>query len=168
MSNKNKILVGQFGSPIGLNGEIKINIMTSTFEVFNKLNDYSNFEGTIIWSFSNIRFKGNKCVVKVDNYFSIEDVLKLKGQKIYSSKTNLPSTKDNEYYVNDLIGCKLIIRDNNISGQVINIKNFGAGDLLEVKLDKKIVLIPFNNENNISVNLEKKEITADPIVGILD
>jgi len=39
---------------------------------------------------------------------------------------------------------------------------------LEVKLDKKIVLIPFNNENNISVNLEKKEITADPIVGILD
>lgn len=168
MSNKNKILVGQFGSPIGLNGEIKINIMTSTFEVFNKLNDYSNFEGTIIWSFSNIRFKGNKCFAKLDNYFSIEDVLKLKGQKIYSSKTNLPSTKDNEYYVNDLIGCKLIIRDNNISGQVINIKNFGAGDLLEVKLDKKIVLIPFNNENNISVNLEKKEITADPIVGILD
>ena len=105
---------------------------------------------------------------QVDNYFSIEDVLKLKGQKIYSSKTNLPSTKDNEYYVNDLIGCKLIIRDNNISGQVINIKNFGAGDLLEVKLDKKIVLIPFNNENNISVNLEKKEITADPIFGILD
>ena len=168
MSNNDKVLVGQFGAPVGLNGEIKINIMTSTIEVFNKLNDYSNFEGTIIWNFKNVRFKGNKCIAKLDDYFTLDDVLKLKGQKIYSSKINLPPIKDNEYYVNDLIGCKLIIRDDDISGQVINIKNFGAGDLLEVKIDKKIVLIPFNNENNISVNIKKKEITADPILGILD
>ena len=168
MTNKDKVLVAQFGSPIGLNGEIKVNIMTSTFDVFKKLNDYSNSDGTIIWSFSNIRLKGNKCVVKIDNCFSSEEVSKFKGKKIYSSKINLPATGKNEYYVSDLIGCKVIIRDNNITGQVINVKNFGAGDLLEVKLDKKIILIPFNNENNISVSLNKKEITAKPILGILD
>ena len=168
MSNKDKVLVGQFGAPVGLNGEIKVNIMTSTFEVFKKLNEYSNFEGNVVWNLSNMRFKGNKCIVKIDTCFSLEDVSKFKGQKIYTSKSNLPSIKDNEYYVSDLIGCKLIIQKNNITGQVINIKNFGAGDLLEVKLDKKIILIPFNNENNISVNLNKKEITAEPILGILD
>ena len=168
MINKDKVLVGQFGAPVGLNGEIKINIMTSTFEVFKKLNDYSNFEGTIIWNFKNIIFKGNKCVVQIDNCVSPEDVSKLKGLKIYSSKNNFPEIRDNEYFVNDLIGCKLIIIDNKKTGEVIDVKNFGAGDLLEVKFDKKVILIPFNHENNITVNLSKKEILAKPILGILD
>ena len=168
MNNKNKVLVGQFGSPVGLNGEIKVNVMTSTFEVFKKLNNYSNFDGSIIWNFRNITVKGNKCVVHIDKCFSLEDASKFKGKKIYSSKNNLPSTKNNEYYVSDLIGCKIIIKDNNIIGEVIDVKNFGAGDLLEVKFDSKIKLIPFNKENNISVNLSKKEILAQPILGILD
>ena len=168
MSNKDKVLVGQFGSPVGLNGEIKVNIMTSTFEVFKKLNSYSNFDGSKIWNFKNISFKGNKCIVLINNYFSPEEVSELKGKKIYSTKDNFPSTKNNEYYVSDLIGCKIFIKNNSIIGEVTNVKNFGAGDLLEVKFDNKIIFIPFNKENNINVNLRKKEIIADPIKGILD
>ncbi len=168
MSNKEKILVGQFGSPVGLSGKIKINIMTSTFEVFKKLKKYTNFDESIIWNFKKITFKGNKCIVHLDNCFSFEDALKFKGQKIYSNKKYLPATKDNEYYADDLLGCKIIIEENNNTGEVVDINNFGAGDLLEVKLDNKIILIPFNKENIISVNLNKKEIIANPIVGILD
>ena len=56
MNNKDKVLVGKFGSPIGLNGGIKVNIMTSTFEVFKKLKIYTNFEETIYWNFSKITF----------------------------------------------------------------------------------------------------------------
>ena len=168
MSNKDKVLVGQFGAPIGLNGEIKVNIMTSTFEVFKNLDSYYNFDRSIYWNFKNITMKGNKCVAHLNNCFSIEDSTKLKGQKIYSSKNNLPAIKDNEYYVNDLIGCKLIIKNNNSTGEVVNVKNYGAGDLLEVKFKAKTLLIPFNNENNIFVNLTKREIVANPITGILD
>ena len=168
MSNKDIVLVGQFGSPIGLHGEIRVNIMTSTYEVFKKLNSYTNFDGSIIWNFRNVVFKNNKCVVKVDDCFSVEDVLRLKGQKIYSNKNNFPQTRDNEYYVNDLIGCKLIIKNKNFTGEVINVKNFGAGDLLEVQFDNEIKLIPFNKENNIFINISKKEIIARPIKGILD
>ena len=168
MSNKDKVLVGQFGAPVGLAGEIKVNIMTSTFEVFKKLQNYSNFDGSIIWNFTKISFKGNKCVVHLDNCFSPKDASKFKGQKIYSNKNYLPPIKDNEYYTNDLIGCKLIIKNNNINGKVTNVKNFGAEDLLEVKYQNKIILIPFNKENIISVILNKKEIIADPIKGILD
>jgi len=38
LSNKDIILVGQFGSPLGLKGEIKVNMMTTSFEVFKNLN----------------------------------------------------------------------------------------------------------------------------------
>ena len=168
MNNKDKILVGKFGSPIGLNGGIKVNIMTSTFEVFKKLKIYTNFEETIYWNFSKITFRHNKCIVQLDNCFTREDALKFKGKNIYSSKKYFPNTKNNEYYVDDLIGCKIIIEKNNKKAEVIDIKNFGAGDLLEVKLDNKIILIPFNKENIISVKLYKKEIIANPIAGIID
>ena len=47
-------------------------------------------------------------------------------------------------------------------------KNFGAGDLLEVKYNTKLILIPFDKTNILSVNINKKEIIADPIPGILD
>ena len=63
---------------------------------------------------------------------------------------------------------KVNIKNNKSTGEVINVKNYGAGDLLEVKFKAKIILIPFNIENNISVNLTKREIVANPIIGILD
>ena len=53
-------------------------------------------------------------------------------------------------------------------GKVTSVKNFGAGDLLEVKINNKLLLIPFNKENNITVNLIKKEIEVDPIPGVID
>tara|TARA_B100001559_G_C16058069_1_gene420112 strand:+ start:69 stop:575 length:507 start_codon:yes stop_codon:yes gene_type:complete len=168
LNNKDKVLVGQFGAPVGLTGEIKVNIMTTTFEVFKKLENYTNLDGSIIWKFKNISFRGNKCVVLLDNCSSSEDASKFKGKKIYSNKNYLPITKDNEYYVVDLVGSKIIIRGTNTIGEVNNVKNFGAGDLLEVKLNMKMILIPFNKENIISVNIKKKEIVADPIMGILD
>ncbi len=168
MSNKNKILVGQFSEPVGLIGGIKINIMTSTFEVFKSLKKYSNFDESIVWNFRKITFKSNKCIAHLENFSSRDDVSKLKGLKIYSDKKNLPSTKHNEYYVNDLIGCKLIIKESNNIGKVIDIKNFGAGDLLEAKLNNKTVFIPFNKENIVSVSLSNKEVVIDPIAGILD
>ena len=163
-----KTLVGEFGSPVGLNGEIKVIMMTSTFEVFKNLKHYINFDETIKWKFSKINFRSNKCVVKVDNYSLHEDVLKLKGQKIYSYKKYFPKIRENEYYVGDLIGCKFLINENNNIGEVTDIKNYGAGDMFEIRLNNKNYLIPFNKENIISVDLKNKEIIANPISGILD
>ena len=168
MSNKDIILVGQFGSPLGLKGEIKVNIMTSSFEVFKDLKKYYNFDGTIAWNFENILFKNNKCVVQIKELFSREDVLGLKGQKIFSNKKFFPKTKDNEFYINDLTDCMVFLEDKSSIGKVLSVQNFGAGDLLEVKYNKKLILIPFDKTNILSVNINKKEIIADPIPGILD
>ena len=168
LSNKDIILVGQFGSPVGLKGEIKVNMMTTSFEVFKNLKNYYNFDGSVAWNFKNILFKNNKCVVQVEKYFSREDVLELKGQKIFSNKKFFPKTKDNEFYINDLIECMIFLKDNTSIGKVLSVQNFGAGDLLEVKYNTKLILIPFDKTNILSVNIYKKEIIADPIPGILD
>ena len=168
MNNKDKILVGQFSSPIGLRGEIKVNFMTSTFEIFKKLNIYFNYDETVKWNFKTISFKGNKCVVHPEKCNSRDEAIKLKGKKIYSYKKNLPSTKNNEFYISDLIGSNLVLKDKSNIGKVLDVRNFGAGELLEVEYKKKIILIPFNSTNIISVDIHKKEIITDPISGMLE
>ncbi len=168
MSNKDIIPVGQFGAPVGLKGEIKVNLMTTSFEVFKNLKYYYNFDGTVSWNFTNILFKNNKCVVQLKECLLREDVLKLKGQKIFSNKKFFPKTKDNEFYINDLIECTIFLKDNSNIGKVLSVQNFGAGDLLELKYNNNFILIPFDKTNILSVNINKKEIIADPISGILD
>jgi len=147
---------------------VNYSIKLSTKKVFKNLKNYYNFDGSVSWNFKNILFKNNKCVVQVEKYFSREDVLELKGQKIFSNKKFFPKTKDNEFYINDLIECMIFLKDNTSIGKVLSVQNFGAGDLLEVKYNTKLILIPFDKTNILSVNINKKEIIADPIPGILD
>ena len=53
-------------------------------------------------------------------------------------------------------------------GNVVNVKNFGAGDLLETKINNKTFYIPMNKENLVFVDLDKKKITVNPMKGIID
>ena len=62
----------------------------------------------------------------------------------------------------------ILLKDNTRIGKVSSVQNFGAGDLLEVKYKTKLTLIPFDKTNILSVDINKKEIIADPIPGILD
>ena len=54
-------------------------------------------------------------------------------------------------------------------GKVIAVANFGAGDLLEVKPAKgNSYYVPFTNDIVPDVDIEKKQVTIDPPVGLLD
>ena len=164
----NIIHVGTFGSPIGLKGEIKINILTSSFDLFKNLGDYFNEDYSVKWYFKNMRLQNNKIIVLLDNYNNRNDIKNLSGTKIFTSINNFPKIKKNEYYVKDLIECCIYIIGGKKIGNVINVDNFGAGDLLETKIKNKKIYIPFNDENLVSVNLNKKQIIVNPIKGIID
>ena len=168
MNKSDLVHVGTFGTAIGLKGEIKINLLTSNLEVFKSFDCLYNFDCSIEWKLDTIAMRQKKCVAKLSHCKSRSEAEDLKNQKIYTSKENFPSAKDNEYYVSDLMGCKITHTNGNDLGEVVNVKNFGAGDLLETNYKKKKIYIPMNKENVISVDIEKKIIFVDPIKGIID
>ena len=51
MSKSNLVHVGTFGSPIGLKGEIKVKMLTSSFEFFKMLKVYLNEDASETWHF---------------------------------------------------------------------------------------------------------------------
>jgi len=168
LNKSNFVHVGTFGSVIGLKGEIKINLLTSTIDVFRSLDHYYNFDQSIKWSFDSIVRRQEKCVALPSHCKNRNDAEELINQKIFSFKENFPSTKSNEYFVTDLISCEIRHENGTALGSVINIDNFGAGDLLETVYKNKKIYIPLNDENVLSMDLKNKIIIVNPIKGIVD
>jgi len=168
LNKSNFVHVGTFGSAIGLKGEIKINLLTLTIDVFRSLDHYYNFDQSVKWSFDYIVRRQEKYVVLPSHCKNRNDAEELINQKIFSFKENFPSTKSNEYFVADLISCEIIHENGTALGSVINVDNFGAGDLLETVYKNKKIYIPLNDENVLSMDLKKKIIIVNPIKGIVD
>jgi len=57
----------------------------------------------------------------------------------------------------------------NFLGKIKDIKNFGAGDLFEIKnSEKNNFYIPMNDDNVVKIDIKKKQIIVNPITGLLD
>ena len=169
MKKNNLIHVGTFGQPQGLKGDIKINILTSSLESFKILKNYFMQDSKTVLHFTALRKIGKKNVASLEGCEDRNAALDYRGKYIFSLKENFSKISEDEYYVIDLIGCDVFNIEKKSLGIVIDIKNFGAGDLIEVTSEsKKIFFIPMNDDNLVSVNILEKKIIVNPMKGLLD
>ena len=126
-------------------------------------------DGEIILHFTALRKIGKKNIASLEGCEDRNTALDYKGIHIFSSKENFSKISEDEYYVIDLIGCDVLNVEKESLGIVVDIKNFGAGDLIEITtVNKKNFYIPMNDENLISVNILEKKIIVNPMKGLLD
>ena len=119
--------------------------------------------------FVSLRKIGKKNIGSIEGCEDRNAALDFKGKHIFAFRENFPKTNNDEYYVVDLIGCEVINVKQESLGKVIDIKNFGAGDLIEIIHNgKKTFYIPMNEDNLINVDIDKKKILVNPIKGLLD
>ena len=169
MKKKEFVQVGIFGQPQGLNGDIKINIFTSSFESFKRLQSFFMEDGKSSLIFTSLRKIGKKYIGSIEGCEDRNAALDFKGKHIFSFRENFPKTNNDEYYVLDLIDCEVINVKQESIGKIIDIKNFGAGDLIEIiNNSKKTFYIPMNEDNLINVDIDKKKILVNPIKGLLE
>ena len=168
MSKSNLVHVGTFGSPIGLRGEIKVKMLTSSFEFFKMLKVYLNEDASEKWNFTKMRLINKKLIVHSQNCNNRDDAEKFRGKKIFSQSSTPPKTNIDEYYFKDLIGCSIFMLNGKKIGNVVSVENFGASDLLETKINNKTFYIPMNKDNLVSVDMDKKKIIVNLLKGIID
>ena len=169
MKKKQLVHIGSFGRPLGLKGEVKIIVNTFEFNTIKSMSSYLINERGLIWNFQYLKIRKDKLIGKFQECNSRNCVEKLTGKKIFIDKSNLPKIKKNQFYVFDLINCKVKTINNKLLGNIINIDNFGAGDLINIKkTNNKSFYIPMNEDNIVKVDIEKKLVIVNPIEGILD
>ncbi|HEY7748319.1 MAG TPA: ribosome maturation factor RimM [Aestuariivirgaceae bacterium] len=161
-----RILVGQIGVPHGLKGEVKLISFT---EAPKAVADYGPLEtesGSRHLTISHLRFAGTSMIAKFEGISDRSAAEQLKGLHLYVKRDRLPALENGRYYHGDLIGLEVVSAEQSL-GKVVQVLNFGAGDLLEVQApgEDNTLLVPFAGAR---VDLGRETIKIELAEGFLD
>jgi 16S rRNA processing protein RimM len=156
------IFVAQVSAAVGLQGEFKLlSFMDDPFSVL----EYSpllNEKGEPALVLTKAREHKGALVVRAETVPDRTAADRIKGLKLYIDRADLPEAEDGEYYITDLIGMKVFDTAGVEVGRVMNVDNFGAGDLLDIKpLEGASFYLLFTDDNVPEIDLDAKRIVAD-------
>jgi len=169
MDKSNFISIGKITNFFGIKGEAKVgydneNQIKKAQSVF-MLDDKSCCELKI----KSIRFHKNFAIIKFEGIDDINDLLQFKGQRIFIAKQEaLNKLEENEFLIQDLIGCTVFNEQNEKIGEIVNVSTNSSQDLLNIKnLIGQVSLVPFVEEFFPVVDVKNKKIIIKPIEGLL-
>jgi 16S rRNA processing protein RimM len=153
----NLIFIAQITKPHGIKGDAKLFSHTENpKDVFTYPDIYD--ENMTKYNLKYKAGKENPFIISVNGSDSRNFIEEIAGLKLYITKDMLPYPKENEYYHMDLKDIEVLDVNNKSYGRIIDVHNFGAGDIIEVKSPdlKDTVYLPFSKEFVIETNIEKK------------
>jgi 16S rRNA processing protein RimM len=94
----------------------------------------------------------------------------LKGAELAVARECLPPAGEEEYYHADLVGLEVRLKSGEAIGEVRAVENYGAGDLLSVRLKGtgREVLLPFSRAAVPVVDTGAGFLIVDPPEGLLE
>ena len=162
-----KLKIGKVLGTHALKGELKIRSYSDfndqRFVIGNKLY-LNNIEDPFI--IKTVRIQKGNYLVSFEGLQDINLVEKYVGSIVYGLKEDVV-LEDNEYFYDDLIGCKVKENDQ-VIGTVESIYFNGAQDILNVKTTKKTIAIPYVDAFIVDEDIENKVIEVQLIKGMYD
>jgi 16S rRNA processing protein RimM len=143
------ILVGVFGAPQGVRGEIRVKSLTSDPKAIGAYGPLTDASRQRAFVFERLRsLKGDMLAAKVEGIDTREAAAALTGVEIFIGRDRLPPPGDDEFYHDDLIGLEAFDAAGARLGHVAGIANYGAGDILEIAAESSgdRLLLPFTRD----------------------
>ncbi len=162
---------GKIGKPKGFKGEVNIIIDRDSPTKPNSLDEVFVLIGKKLVPYPFIQFKltpkGN-ALARFEGLNSDLDVNRIKNLSLYLPKSILPVLDRDDYYLHDLIGCKLIDQSLGYIGLINEVNSQTAQKLLFVDTNKEEIVIPFVDDFIVKIDIISKEVTLDLPKGIVD
>ncbi len=165
MSNDGLIVIGRLQKPFGIQGEIRVQAYTETFEAFEKSEWLQVKEKRM--TIKQIRVHKGSVLVLFDGINTPEQASEFSGQLIQTSERNLPAKDGDEYYYFELIGLDVFTKSGRHLGKITEIMATGANDVFVVNGDCGEVLIPFIDDVVTEIDLATKKVQVDPMEGLI-
>lgn len=133
MNNKSDIIqVATLGKAQGIKGEMKINLIGGDADKFAKYEKITVGENEFVVESFKTLTNGN--FIKLKGVNDRNTAEKLTNSNVYVNKSLVPRD-DDEYFIADLIGCSVLVGDNNL-GVLSDVLQTGSADVYVVKADK--------------------------------
>jgi 16S rRNA processing protein RimM len=158
-----EVLVGVFGAPHGVRGEIRLKSYTqdpASIAAFGALHDSSGREFVLTASRP---LKDDLLVARVKGVADRDAAQKLTHVKLFISREKLPPPDEDEFYCRDLIGLRAETSDGLLLGTIVAVPNYGAGDILEVAPPAgETLLFPFTRAVAPHIDLAGGRVIIEP------
>jgi len=165
------VVVGRFGRPRGVSGELYLDILTDNPERFDGQTPLW-IEGKNSWveiKLIDIRPMSGRASVTVEGIGNNDEAGLLTNKLLYVRKSDLGPAPEGKYYYFDLVGCRVEDETHHYYGTVAEVEDFPANEvLLIVDENGKEYLFPMVKHFIREINIAKKLIVIIPPKGIFE
>ena len=162
--------VGVITTTHGVRGEVKVYPTTDEPERFLDLDYVLLDTGRELrrLDIKNVRFFKNLAILKFDGIDNINDIEKYKGRDLWIPREKAQELDEDEYYIADLLGMKVLLEDGSEFGTLRDVMETGANDVYIVDSVKHgEVLLPAIKECILDVDIEANTMTVHLMKGLL-
>ena len=172
MNKVNLRYIGTVTGTFGYKGEMIVSEIAS--DIINiksgsiiKVGFSHNF--TKDYELENLSKRNNSFIVKLKFIDSKESALNLKENGVYIDENNVIINDGESYFIDDLIGCKVIDKKNkNTVGIIKDVLNLPANDVWLIDTEKGEMPLPYIKDVVKKVDIENKIIVINLIDGLTD
>lgn len=121
-----------------------------------------------IYKIENVKYIKDFVIIKCENINSIDEAKRYIGYDIYIDRQDAKQLENNEYYIPDLIGMRLLDQDQKELAVVVDVIDNMSQAKLVVKKNNKEYIIPMVSEFIKKIDLNNKTIDVMLIEGLLN
>lgn len=142
-----RIVLGHIIGVHGIKGDVVVKPYTEDPEALGAYGPLSDEQGRANYQVESLRLTPKGVIVRFAGIGDRTAAERLKGIALTVLRTVLPPPDADQFYHADLIGMSAIAPDGAPIGRVVAVQNFGAGDLLELKINgqRDTAFVPFTD-----------------------
>jgi len=154
-----RVLLGRIAAAHGIRGEVVIKPYTEPPENIAAYGPLTDRSGARVFAIECRRVTAKGVIARLSGIRDRSAAEALKGTDLYTVRERLPPAAEGEFYHWDLIGLAAVSAEGRLIGEIVGVQNYGAGDLLEVRLAGAATtqLIPFSDAFVPQVDLTAKQ-----------
>jgi len=163
--------VGVIASTHGIRGEVKVFPTTDDVKRFEILKEVilDLEQSKITLKIEHVKFFKNMAILKFKGMDSINEVEKYKGKDLLVSREHAVKLEENEHFIADLLGLRVITDKGKVLGILDDVLQTGANDVYVVKDEQGTeILLPVIEECVLDIDLEQNKILVHIMEGLLD
>ena len=157
------IEIGEVLRPHGIQGMVKVRPETDTPERFLALAQVwlSHGQGYRTAKVSEASVRDGFVYLRLDGAATRDDAEKQRGLILYVDRANARPLDKDEWFICDLIGCKVSTDQGETIGEVTDVMQPGPNDVFVIRTPRGEALVPVLKSVIVSVDVENRSIVLD-------
>lgn len=142
-----RVLLGRIVTAHGIRGDVVIDSYASDPADIGSYGPLQSADGSKEFRIKVVRATPKGVIAHIAGIDDRNGAEALRGVDLFVPRAKLPEAGEGEFYYTDLVGLRAESDSGEMIGTVVAVHNFGAGDLLELRLEGQTAteLVPFTD-----------------------